>query len=146
MRVSSTHPPHAHDAPTAAAGEVQELASQGATAAAPSHRSNPTSLEAELQPAGKTVPLELEQDDADGGGPAASTGVATSMNASDVEPNSESKDNVEPDDVEPKDLPKDRAAQAAPHRSTSPNPIPKLSLTPNVSRNPEAEPESHPCF
>ena len=144
MRVSSTHPPHAHDAPTAAAGEVQELASQGATAAAPSHRSHPTSLEAELQPAGKKVPLELEQDDADGGGPAASTGVATSMDASGVEPDSEPKEDVEPDHVEPKDLPEDRAAQAPPHRFTSPNPIPKpIAL---LSRNPEAEPESQPCF
>ena len=113
MRVSPSHPPHAYDAPTAAAGEVQELARQPATA------------EVELQPAAKTVPLELGQDDNGGGGPAASTGVATSMDASGVEPDSEPKEDVEPDHVEPKDLPMDRAAQGAPHRSTSPNPIPK---------------------
>lgn len=113
MRVSPSHPPHAYDAPTAAAGEVQELARQPATA------------EVELQPAAKTVPLELEQDDNGGGGPAASTGVATSMDACDAEPNAEPKDDVEADNVEPKDLPMDRAAQVAPHRSTSPNPIPK---------------------
>ena len=55
MRVSPPHPPLAHDAPTAAAaGEVQELARQGATAAAQSHCSNP-SLEFERQPKPKTV-------------------------------------------------------------------------------------------